>query len=110
MVFIKERILVFVLTENIMSLKVYDCEKQSVGGAIIDLLVAQHITPTVLRCIYYMEIIVSSGWVLTLNLDFIADKVHSCCSNSSKYLLCLTNQHYMAQCTSVITTYINADT
>ena len=33
--------------------------------------------PTVLRCIYYKEIIGSSHWVLTLNLDFIADKVYS---------------------------------
>ena len=47
--------------------------------------------PTVLRRIYYRGIIVSPGCVATLNLDFIADKAHSHCSYSSKYLLCATN-------------------
>ena len=56
--------------------------------------VASH-RPTVLRRIYYRGIIVS-GWpgpgcVATLNLEFIADKAHSHCSYSSKYLLCATN-------------------
>ena len=41
--------------------------------------------PTVLRCIYYAGIIVSSGCVLTLNLAFIADK------DPAEYILCLTN-------------------
>lgn len=41
--------------------------------------------PTVLRCIYYAGIIVSSGCVLALNLAFIADK------DQAEYILCLTN-------------------